>query len=62
MLGHSVTAALRHGRVALGLTLALALVAVLTARHLELDALPDVTTNQVVVLTRAPGLTPVETE
>jgi heavy metal efflux system protein len=29
---------------------------------LELDALPDVTGNQVVVLTRAPGLSPIEVE
>jgi cobalt-zinc-cadmium resistance protein CzcA len=32
------------------------------ARNLELDALPDVTGNQVVVLTRAPGLSPLEIE
>lgn len=32
------------------------------ARRLELDALPDVTGNQVVVLTMAPGLTPSEVE
>ncbi len=32
------------------------------AVQLELDALPDVTSNQVQVLTRAPGLTPSEVE
>lgn len=32
------------------------------ARRLQFDALPDVTSNQVVVLTRAPGLTPEEVE
>ncbi len=42
--------------------LALAIVALLYARSLELDALPDVTPNQVVVLTRAPGLAPEEVE
>jgi cobalt-zinc-cadmium resistance protein CzcA len=62
MLGRSVVAALRRGRVALGLTALAAIVAVTVARRLELDALPDVTNNQVVVLTRAPGLTPLETE
>ncbi len=40
----------------------LAIVGLITARELELDALPDVTGNQVVVLTRAPGLTPSELE
>lgn len=62
MLGHSVAAALERGRSVLLLTLLLALAAGAAARHLELDALPDVTTNQVIVLTRAPGLTPLETE
>jgi heavy metal efflux system protein len=32
------------------------------AVHLKLDALPDITSNQVQVLTRAPGLTPEEVE
>jgi heavy metal efflux system protein len=32
------------------------------AFHLKLDALPDVTANQVLVLTRAPGLVPEEVE
>ncbi len=32
------------------------------AVRLRLDALPDVTSNQVLVLTRAPGLVPVEVE
>jgi heavy metal efflux system protein len=36
--------------------------AIFAARNLQFDALPDVTTNQVVVLTRAPGLTPQEVE
>ena len=41
---------------------ALALLGLMTARKLQLDALPDVTGNQVVVLTRALGLTPSEIE
>lgn len=44
------------------LTMVFAIAALITARELELDALPDVTGNQVVVLTRAPGLTPSEIE
>ena len=34
----------------------------LVSRNLEFDALPDVTSNQVLVLTRAPGLPPEEVE
>lgn len=49
-----------------GLTLTLTLIFVLAAgwygRTLRLDALPDVTSNQVLVLTRAPGLVPEEVE
>ncbi len=43
-------------------TLVLAAVALAASARLRLDALPDVTTNQVLVLTRAPGLTPEEVE
>jgi len=46
----------------LGLVVAAVLVGVFLARDLKLDALPDVTGNQVVVLTRVPGLSPVEVE
>jgi len=46
----------------LGLWLILAVIAAATARGLKLDALPDLTNNQVQVLTRAPGLTPEEVE
>ena len=40
----------------------LAVVLLGVAIHLKLDALPDITSNQVQVLTRAPGLTPEEVE
>ena len=43
-------------------TLVLFLGGLFYARTLRLDALPDVTGVQVVVLTRAPGLTPEEVE
>jgi heavy metal efflux system protein len=41
---------------------AFAVLGLIAARELELDALPDVTGNQVVILTGAPGLTPSEVE
>jgi cobalt-zinc-cadmium resistance protein CzcA len=54
--------ALRSRGVVVALTLTLCVLAAVVARGLTLDALPDVTTNQVLVLTRAPGLTPEEVE
>jgi cobalt-zinc-cadmium resistance protein CzcA len=51
----------RRGLVVL-LTLALAVVSATITVRLKLDALPDVTQNQVLVLTSAPGLTPEEIE
>lgn len=45
-----------------GVSLALAALALLVGIRLRLDALPDLTNNQVLVLTRAPGLTPEEVE
>jgi cobalt-zinc-cadmium resistance protein CzcA len=36
--------------------------ALVVSRQMTFDALPDITTNQVLVLTRAPGLTPEEVE
>jgi cobalt-zinc-cadmium resistance protein CzcA len=43
-------------------TLILATGALLVGVRLRLDALPDLTNNQVIVLTRTPGLTPEEVE
>lgn len=51
-----------HPRAVLTAVLVLALLALLPARSLPLDALPDLTTNQVVVLTSAPGRSPEEVE
>jgi len=51
----------RRGLV-LFVTCVLVAVAMVMASWLKLDALPDVTNNQVLVLTRAPGLAPEETE
>jgi cobalt-zinc-cadmium resistance protein CzcA len=57
-----VRGAMRARGQVLAVTLALLVVMAWFARELTLDALPDVTTNQVLVLTRAPGLTPEEVE
>jgi len=46
----------------IGLWLLAAIAAAIAARGLQLDAMPDLTNNQVQVLTRAPGLTPEEVE
>ena len=62
MIEALVGAAVRRRRLVLWLTLALAAVAAVLCTRLRFDALPDVTTNQVLVLTRAPGLTPEEVE
>ncbi len=51
-----------HRALVLGLAFAFAILGLIASRELEFDALPDVTGNQVVVLTRAPGLTPSEVE
>lgn len=62
MIEALVRGSIRHRASVLALTLALCVVAGLAARGLTFDALPDVTSNQVLVLTRAPGLTPEEIE
>ncbi len=62
MIVWMVQTALRHRRTTVALALALAALAALYGANLRLDALPDVTSNQVIVLTQAPGLTPVEVE
>ncbi|MBK9757233.1 MAG: efflux RND transporter permease subunit [Nannocystis sp.] len=49
-------------RLVLVLTAIAALLAAFVCTRLRFDALPDVTTNQVLVLTRAQGLTPEEVE
>jgi len=52
----------RHRVLVVGTTLALMLVGAMVGSFLKFDALPDTTNNQVLVLTRAPGLTPEEVE
>lgn len=54
--------ALHYRGLVVGLTTLLLVAAAWYGVRLKLDALPDVTSNQVLVLTRAPGLTPQEVE
>lgn len=62
MIERLVQFSLSHRGFVVGLTLAAALGALIYGQGLELDALPDVTGNQVIVLTGAPGYTPQEVE
>ncbi len=52
----------RHRVLVVSTTLALMAAGALVGMLLKFDALPDTTNNQVLVLTRAPGLTPEEVE
>ena len=62
MIERIVALAVAHRRLTLALVGVLTVIALGAAFNLELDALPDVTNNQVLVLTRAAGLTPEEVE
>lgn len=62
MIRRLVEASVDHAVAVVGVVLTLALVAGVFAVRLELDALPDLTNNQVLVLASAPGLTPEEME
>jgi len=62
MIARVVGFSIDRRTLVLGLWLIAAVLAAVTARNLQLDALPDLTTNQVQILTRAPGLTPEEIE
>ena len=57
-----VALALRFRVLVLLATLLLAAFGVLSLRQLPIDAVPDITPNQVLVLTRAPSLSPLEVE
>jgi cobalt-zinc-cadmium resistance protein CzcA len=57
-----ISFALRHRFLVLVATLAFCAAGVYSIRRLPIDAVPDITPNQVVVLTNAPGLSPVEVE
>lgn len=62
MIARVVEWSITHRRAVLALTGLFALLGVFAITRLQFDALPDLTNNQVLVLTRAPGLTPEEVE
>lgn len=62
MIAALVRLSIEHRFLVAALTLLLAIGGAFLGARLELDALPDITNNQVLVLTRAPGLTPEEVE
>ncbi len=62
MIERLARASVEHRVAVLATVLVLAVAAAIVGRELRFDALPDVTGAQVVVLTRAPGLTPEEVE
>lgn len=62
MIARLLLLAIERRRLVIAFVVALTAAGLWQARRLRLDALPDVTGNQVVVLTRAPGLSPVEVE
>ena len=57
-----VALSLRFRFIVLLATVIVAAFGVLSLRELPIDAVPDITPNQVLVLTRAPSLSPVEVE
>jgi heavy metal efflux system protein len=57
-----IAASLRHRVVVIGATLLFAAAGLWAFATLNTDAFPDLTPNQVLVMTEAPGLSPVEVE
>ena len=62
LIDRIIAASLRHRLVVIGATLILAAVGTWAFATLNTDAFPDLTPNQVLVMTEAPGLSPVEIE
>lgn len=62
MIARIVRGAIARRGLVVALTLVFVAVSAILAVRLKLDALPDITNNQVLVLTGAPGLTPEEVE
>ncbi len=62
MIKRIVGAAVEHDKLVPSLVILAAIGASIAGAWLRFDALPDVTGRQVVILTRAPGLTPEEVE
>ncbi len=62
MIAALVQLSIRYRWLVVAITLGLAIAGAVVGVRLKLDALPDITNNHVLVLTRAPGLTPEEVE
>src|SRR5947207_7708886 len=62
LIDRLIAASLRHRMVVVLATLLLAVAGLWAFATLNTDAFPDLTPNQVVVMTEAPGLSPVEVE
>jgi heavy metal efflux system protein len=62
MMQRLVELALRYRILVLLAALFVAAIGVASMRNLSIDAVPDITPNQVLVLTRAPSLSPLEVE
>src|SRR5579875_1915103 len=61
-MGRLVSFALRYRVLVLLGTVFLAAMGILSLKELPIDVEPDITPNQVLVLTRAPSLSPLEVE
>ncbi|HET8625236.1 MAG TPA: efflux RND transporter permease subunit, partial [Gemmatimonadales bacterium] len=62
LIDRLITAALRHRVFVLGLTAVLATAGIWSFVTLNTDAFPDLSPNQVLVMTTVPGLSPAEIE
>ena len=62
MLERILEASIRHRWLVLLLTLAAGAAGALALRQLPIDAVPDITNNQVQINTGVPSLSPVEVE
>jgi cobalt-zinc-cadmium resistance protein CzcA len=62
LIDRLIAASIRHRILVLGATLALVAAGVWAFATLNTDAFPDLTPNQVLVMTTIPGLSPVEVE
>src|SRR5215475_12526079 len=61
-MGRLVALSLKFHVLVLIATLVVVILGIFSIRELPIDAVPDITPNQVLVLTRAPSLSPVEVE
>ena len=62
LIDRLIAASLRHRVIVVGATLVLTVAGLWAFATLNTDAFPDLTPNQVLVMTEAPGLSPVEVE